>query len=266
MRAATVSATQPTLAAVLWPSDRALRHALLVAAGSVLLTLSAKVQIPFWPVPMTMQTYVVLVLGMAYGTRLGVATVLFYLVQACSRPARIGRYAGARHRSRLHDRPDRGLSSGICGGRRTRGRAGGPGLGSHLWADTDCHGPRAPRDIRAWRYLACRIHRLGAGICRRGRSIRLGHGCEDVARCGDPSAGVALRGSREAAQACIGPSRCPGLSRLSAISGCAEPAAQHRRCVDARTDADVGLRSGNVDVDRGLRGGIHEQIRQDAQA
>ena len=82
MRAATVSAMQPTLAAVLWPSNGALRHALLVAVGSVLLTLSAKIQIPFWPVPMTMQTYVVLVLGMAYGTRLGVATVLFYLVQA----------------------------------------------------------------------------------------------------------------------------------------------------------------------------------------
>jgi biotin transport system substrate-specific component len=81
MRLALVPGVQPTLAAVLWPSDRALRHAVLVAIGSVLLTLSAKVQIPFWPVPMTMQTYVVLVLGMAYGTRLGVATVLFYLAQ-----------------------------------------------------------------------------------------------------------------------------------------------------------------------------------------
>jgi biotin transport system substrate-specific component len=81
MRTATVSGMQP-LATVLWPSDRALRHAVLVAVGSVLLTLSAKVQIPFWPVPMTMQTYVVVVLGMAYGTRLGVATVLFYLAQA----------------------------------------------------------------------------------------------------------------------------------------------------------------------------------------
>lgn len=81
MRATLVPAMQPTLAQVLWPSDRALRHAVLVAIGSVLLTFSAKVQIPFWPVPMTMQTYVVLVLGMAYGTRLGVATVLFYLAQ-----------------------------------------------------------------------------------------------------------------------------------------------------------------------------------------
>ena len=81
MRTAMIPGMQPTLATVLWPSDRAFRHVILVAVGSALLTLSAKVQIPFWPVPMTMQTYVVLVLGMAYGTRLGVATVLFYLAQ-----------------------------------------------------------------------------------------------------------------------------------------------------------------------------------------
>lgn len=80
MRTALAPAMQPTLATVLWPSDRALRHAALIAIGTILLTLSAKVQIPFWPIPMTMQTYVVVVLGMAYGTRLGVATVVSYLV------------------------------------------------------------------------------------------------------------------------------------------------------------------------------------------
>jgi biotin transport system substrate-specific component len=47
--------------------------------GVCLLTASAKIQVPFWPVPMTMQTLVVLMLGMAYGPRLGVATVLAYL-------------------------------------------------------------------------------------------------------------------------------------------------------------------------------------------
>lgn len=52
-----------------------------VVFGSLLLTASAKVQIPFWPVPMTMQTAAVLVLGMAYGGRLAVASVLFYLAQ-----------------------------------------------------------------------------------------------------------------------------------------------------------------------------------------
>lgn len=80
MRTALAPGMQPTLATVLWPSDRGLRHAALVVIGCVLLTLSAKIQIPFWPIPMTMQTYVVVVLGMAYGTRLGVATVVSYLV------------------------------------------------------------------------------------------------------------------------------------------------------------------------------------------
>ena len=53
---------------------------ILVIAGTLLLTLSAKLQIPLWPVPMTMQTYVILVIAMAYGTRLGVATVSAYLL------------------------------------------------------------------------------------------------------------------------------------------------------------------------------------------
>jgi biotin transport system substrate-specific component len=72
---------QPTLSDVLWPSARGARHLLLVLVGSGLLTISAKLQIPLWPVPMTMQTYVVLVLGMTYGPRLGTLTVLFYLAQ-----------------------------------------------------------------------------------------------------------------------------------------------------------------------------------------
>src|SRR5437762_9187620 len=54
--------------------------AILVATGMLLLTLSAKVQIPLWPVPMTMQTYVILVIGMAYGARMATATVLGYLI------------------------------------------------------------------------------------------------------------------------------------------------------------------------------------------
>jgi biotin transport system substrate-specific component len=48
--------------------------------GVCLLTLSAKIQVPFWPVPMTMQTLVVLMLGMAYGSRMAAGTVLAYLL------------------------------------------------------------------------------------------------------------------------------------------------------------------------------------------
>lgn len=51
----------------------------LVVAAVALLTASAKIQIPLWPVPMTMQTYVVLVIGMGYGLRLGVTAIGSYL-------------------------------------------------------------------------------------------------------------------------------------------------------------------------------------------
>jgi biotin transport system substrate-specific component len=73
-----------TLLAALWPTQSGsaiLRAAILALVGSLLLTVSAKVQVPFWPVPMTMQTYVVLVLGMAFGVRLGVATIGLYLLE-----------------------------------------------------------------------------------------------------------------------------------------------------------------------------------------
>lgn len=73
-----------TLAARLWPveaGNATTRAIVLIVAGSLLLTLSAKVQVPFWPVPMTMQTFVVLMIGATYGATLGAATVLVYLVQ-----------------------------------------------------------------------------------------------------------------------------------------------------------------------------------------
>lgn len=74
---------QQTLAARLWPTaaDSLAARLVLVVLGSLLLTLSAKVNVPFWPVPMTMQTFVVLGLGAAYGARLGGATVAAYLAQ-----------------------------------------------------------------------------------------------------------------------------------------------------------------------------------------
>jgi biotin transport system substrate-specific component len=68
----------------LWPAggmSKGLRAVILAIVGSLLLWISARIQVPFWPVPMTMQTFVVLVLGMAYGWRLGAATLLLYLAQ-----------------------------------------------------------------------------------------------------------------------------------------------------------------------------------------
>jgi biotin transport system substrate-specific component len=52
-----------------------------MALGTALLAISAKIQVPFYPVPMTMQTLVVLVVGAAYGWRLGGATVALYLAE-----------------------------------------------------------------------------------------------------------------------------------------------------------------------------------------
>ena len=57
------------------------KFALLIIAGSILLTISAKIKIPFYPVPMTMQTFVVLFLGMALGPKVGLATVTLYLIE-----------------------------------------------------------------------------------------------------------------------------------------------------------------------------------------
>jgi biotin transport system substrate-specific component len=81
----TLTAARPTLIDTLWPSAeasrRVLRTVLLVLAGTAFLAASARVQIPFWPVPMTMQTFAVLVIGMVYGARLGAATVAVYLLE-----------------------------------------------------------------------------------------------------------------------------------------------------------------------------------------
>ena len=54
---------------------------IVIFLGSLLLTLSAKVKIPFYPVPMTMQTFVVLFLGISFGYKVGLATIGLYLVE-----------------------------------------------------------------------------------------------------------------------------------------------------------------------------------------
>ncbi len=69
----------PTLADTLWEKQGLMRPLILAIAGAALLTLSARLKIPFYPVPMTMQTFVVLGLGMIYGWKLGASTVILYL-------------------------------------------------------------------------------------------------------------------------------------------------------------------------------------------
>ena len=52
-----------------------------IILGSIALTISAKIKIPFYPVPMTMQTFVVLFLGVSLGYRIGIASVGLYLLE-----------------------------------------------------------------------------------------------------------------------------------------------------------------------------------------
>jgi len=53
--------------------------ALVLALGVAFLTASSWVQVPMWPVPMTMQTFAVLMVGALCGWRLGLATVVAWL-------------------------------------------------------------------------------------------------------------------------------------------------------------------------------------------
>jgi biotin transport system substrate-specific component len=77
--------TFPTLADTLWSGGNGLvRNTVLAIAGSIALWISAKIQVPFYPVPMTMQTFAVLVIGMAYGWSLAGATLLLYLVEGAA--------------------------------------------------------------------------------------------------------------------------------------------------------------------------------------
>ena len=58
-----------------------LKNIFLVLFGTLLLTVSSKIQVPFWPVPMTMQTFIVLIIAMAYGWKLSFLTLLAYLIE-----------------------------------------------------------------------------------------------------------------------------------------------------------------------------------------
>ncbi|MBL10603.1 MAG: BioY family protein [Acidiferrobacteraceae bacterium] len=72
-----------TITSTIWPAaQKSLpKQALLAFIGTLLLAVSAKVNIPIGPVPFTMQTFIVLILGIAYGSKLGLATGLLYLAE-----------------------------------------------------------------------------------------------------------------------------------------------------------------------------------------
>ena len=53
----------------------------IILLGTLFLALSSKVQVPFWPVPMTMQTFIVFIIGMSYGWKLALSTLIAYLLE-----------------------------------------------------------------------------------------------------------------------------------------------------------------------------------------
>ena len=61
--------------------NKIIKIILLAIAGTLLLTISAKIKIPFYPVPMTMQTFVVLFLGIILGPKIGLLTIGLYLLE-----------------------------------------------------------------------------------------------------------------------------------------------------------------------------------------
>jgi len=61
--------------------DKLVKIISITILGTLLLTISAKVKIPFYPVPMTMQTFVVLFLGIAFGYKIGLLIVSLYLFE-----------------------------------------------------------------------------------------------------------------------------------------------------------------------------------------
>jgi biotin transport system substrate-specific component len=80
-----VTLTTPnTILGVLEPktqTERVLANVAVVLVGSLLLAASAKINVPTWPVPVTLQTFAVALIAGAYGWRLGVATVVAYLIE-----------------------------------------------------------------------------------------------------------------------------------------------------------------------------------------
>ena len=62
-------------------NQKIIKSIIVIFLGSILLTISAKFKIPFYPVPMTMQTFVVLFFGIAFGYKIGTAIVVLYLLE-----------------------------------------------------------------------------------------------------------------------------------------------------------------------------------------
>jgi len=68
-----------TLSHALLPAMSRLSQVLLVLAGTVFIAVAAQISVPMFPVPMTLQTLAILIVGLSFGSRLGAATLIAYL-------------------------------------------------------------------------------------------------------------------------------------------------------------------------------------------
>lgn len=77
------ASARTALAPTLWSfaGNRVLQDVVLVLVGTAFIAIAAKIKVPFYPVPMTLQTLAVLMIGATYGFRLGTLTVLAYLAE-----------------------------------------------------------------------------------------------------------------------------------------------------------------------------------------
>lgn len=71
----------PTLSSAVIGHDSLLKKALLVVGGSAFIALAAQVSVPMFPVPMTLQTLAILIVGFTFGARLGAVTLIAYLAE-----------------------------------------------------------------------------------------------------------------------------------------------------------------------------------------
>ena len=93
-----------TLAGAVIGRDTLLKQAALVLGGTMFIALAAQVSIPFFPVPMTLQSLAILIVGLTFGARLGAVTLVAYLAEGAmglpvfangaSAPALLGPSAG----------------------------------------------------------------------------------------------------------------------------------------------------------------------------
>jgi biotin transport system substrate-specific component len=76
--------TPNTILGVLEPktaTERLLSKVAMTLIGTLLITLAAKINVPTWPVPVTLQSFAVAALAAAFGWRVGVASVVAYLIE-----------------------------------------------------------------------------------------------------------------------------------------------------------------------------------------